>query len=168
MMYLSQATSEALDELTGAFFDLNRSFDRAVSIMTNKWCMPNASDIVHHKLAHLFPLMADDITAIKDRYNLSSVYPETHRDDRDYTDLADMFETLLGEYGEVYEMIKMVNSLAHTHGDLNVHADLVKVTQDYNVVMEQVITLRDKAVQMPTCYDTFDRHISSWKIDGLG
>ena len=51
-MSISIKTSEALDLLVGKAFDLNRSFDRAVSIMQNKWCMPNAANIIHHNLAH--------------------------------------------------------------------------------------------------------------------
>ena len=78
-MNFSQKTSEALDLLVGKAFDLNRSFDRAVSIMQNKWCMPHASDIIHHNLAHLFPLLADIISGFKDSWNVPTVYPETHK-----------------------------------------------------------------------------------------
>ena len=64
-MSISMKTSESLDLLVGKAFDLNRSFDRAVSIMQNKWCMPNASETIHINLAHTFPVMADKISEIK-------------------------------------------------------------------------------------------------------
>lgn len=167
MILISKQTSDVLDELTGAFFDLNRTLDRCVSVMTNVWSMPQAADIVHHKLAHLMPLMADEVTEIKDRYNLSSVYPETHRDGRDYTDLRDMYETVLSEFEEVYQMMKLIKQTILSNDDFNVLVDLHRIVRQYNVIMGQIITLRDKAVQMPTCYDEFDRHIVSWGIDGL-
>ena len=30
-----------------------------------------------------------------------------------------------------------------------------------------IVTLSDKANQMPEMYDAFDRHITSWGIDGF-
>lgn len=166
-MLISNETSEALDILVGKMFDLNRSFDRAVSWMQNVWSMPQASDIVHHKLAHLFPLLADLLTEIKDRYNVPSVYPETHRDGREYQNLLGMFETLLKECSDGYEMIVRVEDIAISHKDKNVLADMVNFMQKYNELMGQVITLRDKAEQLPTSYDEFDRHIKSWGIKGV-
>jgi len=166
-MFLSEKSSEALDQLYGAFFDLNATLDRVASIMLNTWSMPQASDIVHHKLSHLMPLLADDISAIKDNYNMTSGRPEVHKDYRTYTDLGNMFETVLKEFGEVYEMIKMCDGIAHENGDFNVHGDLVKFIQKFNIVIGQVITLRDKAVQMPTSYWVYDDYISAWGINGL-
>ena len=93
-MSISFKTSEALDLLVGKSFDLNRTFDRAVSIMQNKWCMPNAANIIHHNLAHLFPLLADVISGFKDNWSLTTVYPETHMDDRDYDNLLSMMTIL--------------------------------------------------------------------------
>lgn len=166
-MYLSDKTSEALDVLVGKFFDLNRSYDRAVSVMMNKWSMPQAADIIHHNLAHLWPLMADVVSGFKDEYNVLTYYPETHGDGRDYSNLFDMWETMLKETGDTYEMIKMTYDIAKENGDLNANAMLQRLTRLMTVVIGQVITLRDKAEQMPTGFDCYDRHISSWKIDGV-
>lgn len=166
-MVISEQTSSAIDELVGIYFDLNRSFDRAVSIMQNIFAMPNASNIIHHNLAHLFPLMADKCTEIKDRYNLPSIYPETHRDSRNYSNLKDMMVTLLDETISAYEGIKLLNSIANENGDLMVHADLIQIIQWHNEIIGQVITLRDKAIQMPEDYDDYDRHIDSWSIIGI-
>lgn len=167
-MLISERTSQSLDELYGSFFDLNATLDRVVSVMLNKFSMPQASNIIHLKIAHTTPLLADMISEIKDNYNISSIRPEVHRDDRDYDNLLDMFETVLKEFSEVYEMIKMTDDIAVASKDLNVHADLLKFITTYNKVMGQIYTLRDKAVQMPTGFDTFDRHITSWGIgDGL-
>ena len=155
-MSISLKTSESLDLLVGKAFDLNRSFDRAVSIMQNKWCMPNASDIIHHNLAHLFPLLADIISGFKDSWNLTTVYPETHEDKRDYANLLNMMTILWEEVLDYYEMIKMVYKIAEEEGDFNVMAMLIDFMGKLTVVVSQVYTLKDKAEQMPTDWDKFD------------
>lgn len=166
-MYLSDKTSEALDEIVGGFFSLNRSWDRAVSIMQNKWAMPQAANICHLHLAHLFPLLADVVSEFKDEWNVPTVYPDTHRDARDYADLKDMMETLTRECGDVYEMVKMTYKIAKDEGDLNACAMLLGLTEKLTKVMGQVFTLRDKAEQMPTEYDMYDAHIQYWGIVGV-
>lgn len=166
-MTISLKTSESLDLLVGKAFDLNRSFDRAVSIMQNKWCMPQASDIIHHKLAHLFPLLADIISRFKDDCNATTVYPETHKDDRDYSNLLTMMTTLRNEVLDFYEMIKMVYKIADEENDFNAKAMLIDFMNKLTKVISQMNTLKDKAEQMPTGWDIFDNHISSWGINGL-
>lgn len=166
-MLISKETDKALDMLVGAFFDLNRTLDRCVSWMQNIWSMPNAADIIHHKLAHLMPLFADEVTEIKDQYNMTSVYPATHEDGRTYSNLQDMFETVLEEFAEVYTMMKMIKTTVLDNDDFNVLVDLHRIMRQYNVIMGQIYTLRDKAIQMPTDYDDYDRHIKSWHIDGI-
>lgn len=166
-MYLSDKTSEALDEIVGGFFSLNRSWDRAVSIMQNKWAMPQAADILHHRLAHIFPLLADVVSGFKDEWNVPTIYPDTHRDARDYADLKDMMETLVRECGDVYEMVKMTYKIAKDEGDLNACAMLLGLVEKLTTIMGQVLTLRDKAEQMPTGYDAYDAHIDDWGIVGV-
>lgn len=166
-MYLSDKTSEALDELVGAFFDLNRTVDAMCSVLLNKWCMPQAEDILHHKHAHLYPLLADIVSGFKAEYNVATTYPETHRDGRDYTNLLDMMNTYLKEIGDVYEMVKMTYKIAKDEGDLNACAMLLGLTEKLTKVMGQVFTLRDKAEQMPTEYDMYDAHIDDWGIVGV-
>lgn len=166
-MGISLKTSESLDLLVGKAFDLNRSFDRAVSIMQNKWCMPNAANIIHHNLAHLFPFLADVISGFKDSWNLTTVYPETHKDDRDYSTLLDMMTILRNEVLDFYEMIKMVYKIAEEENDFNTMAMLIDFMNKLTIVVSQMYTLKDKAEQMPTDWDTFDNHISQWGINGL-
>ena len=166
-MSISLKTSESLDLLVGKAFDLNRSFDRAVSIMQNKWCMPNAANIIHHNLAHLFPLLADVISVFKDNWNLTTVYPETHKDDRDYSNLLAMMTILRDEVLDFYEMIKMVYKIAEEENDFSVMAMLIDFMNKLTIVVSQMYTLKDKAEQMPTDWDTFDNHISQWGINGL-
>lgn len=166
-MYISKETCKDLDTLYGQFFNLNSLFDRAVSVMLNDWAMVQASDIIHHRLAHLFPLMADMVSEIKDNYDESSVRPEVEAHTETYSGLADMFDRLLDECMATYDMIKLVNKGALERGDLNVHAELMELVRSYNKIIGQVLTLNNKAHQIDS-FDTFDAHIDDWGIVGLG
>lgn len=164
---ISDECKKALDVLNGAFFDLNRTLDGCQTWMENKWTMPQATDIVHHKLAHLQPLLADIVTDIKSQWNFVSAYPETHREDRRFENLEEMYQILLDEFIGVYNIIRWVFKIAFDHFDLNVMAGLMRLQFRYNELMPQIYTLRDKSQEMPDKYDKFDRHITSWGVEGL-
>jgi len=166
-MLISKQTSDDLDILYGQFFNLNSLCDNAVSFMLNEWAMVQANDIIHHKICHLFPLLADNISEIKDNYDERSIRPEVPKHTESYANLAEMFDRIYDEMSATYTMIKMVDQTATENGDLNVHAGLLNFVPKFSVVIGQIITLMNKAHQMPNDFDKFDRHISSWKIDGL-
>lgn len=166
-MILSERTSKALDIIVGGFFDLNRTTDRMCSVLNNTFSMPQAADIIHHKLAHVWSLVADIPSGFKDECNALTFYPETHADGRTYSNLSDMMGTLYKETIEVYKMIKMAYKIADEENDLNACAMLMRLTRLMNILIGQVSTLKDKAEQMPTDYDSYDAHIDDWGIDGV-
>lgn len=166
-MLINEKTSKDLDTLYGQFFNLNSCFDNAVSYMLNDWAMVKASEIIHKNLAHLFPLMADKVSEIKDNFDERSVRFAVEEHTETYENLIDMFDKLLDECKVTYEMIKLVNKGAMENGDLNVHADLLDLVKDFNKVIGQVITLNNKAHQLIDMYDMFDAHIDEWGIVGL-
>lgn len=129
--------------------------------------MPQAANIIHHNLAHVWSLTADIISEFKDECNVLTFYPETHGDGRTYNNLSDMMGTLYKETIEVYEMIKMAYKIADEENDLNACAMLMRLTRLMNILIGQVSTLKDKAEQMPTDYDAYDAHIEDWGIDGV-
>lgn len=166
-MLISKETSKDLDTLYGQFFNLNSLFDRAVSVMLNDWAMVQASNIIHLNLAHLFPLMADRVSEIKDNFDISSIRPVVEEHSESYDNLADMFDRLLNECEATYTMIKLVNKGALERDEINVHAELMNIVVDFNKIIGQVLTLDNKAHQMPDNYDKFDAHIDDWGIVGL-
>lgn len=165
-MLINLETSEALDILYGSFFQLNALLDRVQSVLNNDFTMPNASKYIHN-LAHNCNGLADVVSEIKDNYNLSSIRPEVHKDDRNYSNLSDMFSTVLKEFSEVYEIMNKVVDIAIAHRDRNVTSDMYRLFRKYNIIMGQVNTLNDKAQQMPTDFDKFDFNISKWGIKGV-
>lgn len=165
-MILSERTSKALDIIVGGFFDLNRTYDRACSVLQIKFVMPQAEKYLHN-LAHVWPLMADICSEFKNECNVLTFYPETHSDNRVYDNLSDMMGTLYKETIEVYEMIKMAYKIADEENDLNACAMLMRLTRLMTILIGQVSTLKDKAEQMPTDFDSYDNHIEDWGIDGV-
>ena len=165
-MLISKKTSEALDILYGQFFNLNSLLDNAVSFMLNEWAMVQASEIVHLRLAHATPLLADRISEIKDDYDERSIRPEVPEHREQYGSLKDMFDTIYDEFEATYHMIVLTNKIALEEGDINVHAGLMEFMRAFNKVIGQIITLKNKADQ-GLDFDTFDFRIKDWGIVGL-
>lgn len=165
-MLISKKTSEALNILYGQFFNLNSLLDNAVSYMLNEWAMVQASEIVHHKLAHLMPLMSDEISTIKDDYDERSIRPEVPKHDETYSSLREMFDYIYSEFEATYRMIVLTNKIALEEGDINVHAGLMEFMRKFNKVIGQIITLKNKADQNLD-FNTFDFMIKDWSIIGL-
>lgn len=165
-MLISKKTSEALDILYGQFFNLNSLLDNAVSFMLNEWAMVQASEIIHLRLAHATPLLADRISEIKDDYDERSIRPEVPEHREQYGSLKDMFDTIYDEFEATYHMIVLTNKIALEEGDINVHAGLMSFMRTFNKVIGQIITLKNKADQ-GLDFDTFDFRIKDWGIVGL-
>ena len=144
-MLISEQTEEKLNLLIQAMFNHNRSWDRFLGIAGVDWAFDNFVSVFHSKLAHLYPLLADQIGDILLRYNIAPKYYETKRDTRTYSGMLDFFETNLNEHIETYELIKSAIDTATINGDLNVEADLKQFLRLWNKFMNQAILLRDKA-----------------------
>lgn len=165
-MLISRKTSDALDILYGQFFNLNSLLDNAVSFMLNDWSMVQASEIIHKRLAHATPLLADKISEIKDDYDERSIRPEVPEHKETYGTLKEMFDAIYDEFEATYRMIVLTNKIALDEGDINVHAGLMEFMRTFNKIIGQIITLKNKADQ-GLDFDTFDFHIKDWGIVGL-
>lgn len=165
-MLISKKTSDALDILYGQFFNLNSLLDNAVSYMLNEWAMVQASEIVHLRLAHVQPILADKISEIKDDYDERSIRPEVPKHNETYSSLKEMFDYIYDEFAATYRMIVLTNKIALEDGDINVHAGLMGFMRIFNKVIGQIITLKNKADQNID-FNTFDFMIKDWKIVGL-
>ena len=111
--------------------------------------------------------MADTVSDFKHQWNITTYYPETRGDKRTYDNLEQMMGTMLRETLDLYQVIKQTYYIAKEEKDFNANAMLQELMQDMNKVVAQIILLDDKAKQMPTEYDKYDRHIGSWGIVGL-
>ena len=113
------------------------------------------------------PKDIENYITVKDNYDERSIRMELPKHDEEYSDLVQMMNNLLGYCEDTYAMLQQVGQVAMSNNDFNVVCDLVGFTNKFNKIIGLVVTLKNKAEQMPTEYDKFDRHIDKWGIVGL-
>jgi hypothetical protein len=124
-----------------------------------------SSNIIHKRLAHVYPILADDISEIQDALNVLTDYLETPTDVYMYGSLADMFERLLENVLEANEMIIEGIEICEEERDVNVkvHLENFLSTKFINHI-KQAIILRDKAKLYGQNTLDFDRDIETFFI----
>lgn len=159
---LSDETKEAIEVVSKQCFQLNRFWDRAVSVLNVDFSMPRTSEILHKNLAHKFPLLADDVNSILDKYNIKIDYAQTDADSSEYSSITDLFRQGLREILKLRLLAMEAKDVMVTNGDGDaapqMDAFLVKLS-DY---IAQCITLKDKAVSYNGDAARFDRDIDKF------
>ena len=88
---ISKKMKESLEKIISHCFYNNRMLDRICSILSVTFVMPITSNILHHNLAHLYPLLADKISDYMDSRDCTTIYGETPTGDQDYDTVLDCF-----------------------------------------------------------------------------
>ena len=164
VLLISERTIKEINHLSQQCFWLNRVVDRAVSELNTGFSCSNASEILHEGLAHEYPLLADDVNSILDIYNEGIVYLETGKDDREYEQLSEIFQTILDENIRLYDLARSVYRVANEEEDFNVSAHMSEFMRKLNKFMNQIILLRDKAVLMNNDPAMFDFAIPTFFV----
>ena len=73
-MLISNEIKMELDRLGQKFFWMNKKLDRMKSVLNVKFAMPKLSELVHHQLAHSYPLLADQVNDIEENFNYDVNY----------------------------------------------------------------------------------------------
>lgn len=97
--------NSALDKIVAKCFEGNRIADRGMSILSVKFVMNKTEKILHERLAHLFPALADVVSEFQNSRNNLTVYGVTPRDSSDYDSPLAFFETMLGFMMELEGLI---------------------------------------------------------------
>jgi len=163
ILLISPRTNEQLNLIIQQMFILNRILDRAVSIMSVKFCCVESSEVIHKKFAHKFPLLADQISEIQDAFNVLTDYLETPTDVSDYNSLSEMFERVLENVMSANDLITGAIEIANEESDINVKASLQSfLATDFIKYIKQSIILRDKAILYGDNILQFDRDINTF------
>lgn len=155
-MLISEETIELINKIIQRMFSHNRTWDRALGFMSTEWAFDNFNKTFHGGLAHLYPLLADKVSDILLRYNISPKYYETPSDTREYESMLEFFNTNINEHIKTYDLIKEAINTATLNGDINVEADLKEIVRIWNRFIEQSIVLRDKAQMFDKDLAMFD------------
>ena len=92
---ISKDIKTSLEKIISHCFYGNRILDRMCSILSVTFVMPITSNILHHNLAHLYPLLADDISDYMDSRDCTTIYGETPIGDQEYDTVLDCFNKIL-------------------------------------------------------------------------
>ena len=85
-MIVTQATIDAVTELIGDCFKMNRHLDRLVSVLGVEFAYNNTASLVHRGIAHYYPMLADSLgERCLERYNIPVYSAATPEGGLDYT-----------------------------------------------------------------------------------
>jgi hypothetical protein len=156
MEYISEKTKQKIYDLVSAQFQLNRYFDRAMSVLDTKFAMNKFVLLAHPKLAHIYPLVADEYSDILIRWNYPVIYDTTYRDDTEYASPMEFFEGQLERHLLIYDLINESITVAIENKDTNVEVDLKHLLRQWNRFIGQSYLLRDKAKSANGNWAMFD------------
>lgn len=144
-MIVSEATQKALIEIIGQCFRENRYLDRLVSILGVKFAYNNTANLIHHGIAHYFPVLSDEIgEKCLERYNIPVYYEATPSGGQDYSSANEIIKDLEGRMIDFQSALMGVCKIAQDNNDIHVYVDMLDMLEDFNKIVEQVILLSDK------------------------
>ena len=159
-MIVTQATIDAVTELIGDCFKMNRHLDRLVSVLGVHFAYNNTANLVHQGIAHYYPMLADSLgERCLERYNIPVYYAATPEGGQDYTSVTEIIKDL--EKVNIEFQTKMMGccKVAFENNDIHVYAELLDLLEDVNKIVEQVILLSDK-IDVYKHYVSYDAHNS--------
>ena len=119
-MIVTQATIDAVTELIGDCFKMNRHLDRLVSVLGVEFAYNNTADLVHQGIAHYYPMLADSLgERCLERYNIPVYYAATPEGGQDYTSVTEIIKDL--EKVNIEFQTKMMGLTKFMHFLGNIH-----------------------------------------------
>lgn len=115
-MRMSEKTYENLNNLTAMCFNANAIIDNLAYSLDFHY-YNQIADIVHHKVAHVMPEWADLITNEMLILSGRPIRKDINGYDKDYTDVAEVFEELFKTIYAIREAVKGVIESADMAGD---------------------------------------------------
>ena len=155
--------NDKLDEIVTKCFHGNRIADRGMSVLSVKFVMNKTEKILHEKLAHLFPLLADEVSTFQSSRNNLTVYGLTPMDGTDYNNPLEFFEKM------VYYMLDLEALISEgirmsRDDDYNTYSFLLGFLLTITKVTEQCLLLLDKAELYKDDWMLFDHNIEDFVI----
>lgn len=170
---LKPEVKQALENIVGQCFMNNRYADRIASILSVSFIMPNASDEIHHRIAHMYLNKdgADAIGDYMDSRNTTTIYPATLVGNQEYGNAIDCMETLLKNQLDLEKVVQDGIEKAKMVGDITTKSFLEKFLVNLIPYTSATMALVDKANQYNisdarNCA-SFDHDINTFGLEGL-
>lgn len=166
-MLVTQNTINAVTELIGECFKMNRHLDRLVSVLGVKFAYNQTANLVHHGIAHYYPALSDKIGELTlERYNIPVYYAATPEGGQDYSSVTEIIKDLEKVNIDFQAMMMGCAKIAFDNNDIHVYADLLDLLEDVNEIVEQVILLSDK-IDIYGDNPNFDAHVKDFWVLGV-
>lgn len=114
----SKNTLQEVQKLFDMFFDANSHIDRIVYLLDIKFNQPKFQDYVHHKLAHLMPVLADDIQGFGSLRGDLFYRGAIDRQDKDFARVSDAMYDIAMVMGEIENQCVVSIKTAIANNDL--------------------------------------------------
>ena len=164
-MIVSKNTQNALIEMIGEAFTLNRKVDRMVSVLGTKFACNQAADLIHYNIAHIYPVWADVLgSECLERYNIPVYYPSTPSGGQDYNSVMDIVKDLEKVNLDFQSMLMGCIKIAFDNKDIHIYADLLGLLTEVNKIVGQTILLSDKIDLYKDNITAFDHDIKDFWI----
>lgn len=170
---LKPEVKKALENIVGQCFINNRYADRIASILSVSFVMPNASNEIHHRIAHMYLNKdgADAIGDYMDSRNSTTIYPETLIGNQTYSDAVECVGTLLKNQLDLEKVTQEAIDVARRVGDITTKSFLEKFLVGLIPYTSATMSLLDKANQYNisdarNCA-SFDHDINTFGLEGL-
>nr|DAJ38998.1 MAG TPA: Ferritin-like protein [Caudoviricetes sp.] len=142
---ISAEVKTSLEKIISHCFYCNRLVDRMCSILSVTFVMPKTSNLIHHNLAHYYPVLADKISDYMDSRDCTVIYDETPRGDQDYDTVLDCFNKMLEINLNFESYIKDAIKLAQDTNDYTTKVYLEKYLEKIIPITKDILTLVGKA-----------------------
>ena len=156
---LTKDIKASLENIVTHCFYANRILDRICSILSVKFVMSNTSNIIHHKLAHRYPILADGISDYMDARDCTTIYGETPIGNQDYDNYLECFNKILEINLELEKKVKESIELAQNNSDYTTKVYLEDYLLNIIPITSDILLLVDKAEMYG------DNKLSSMKFD---
>jgi len=160
---IPEKLNSRLDEIVTKCFEGNRISDRGMSILSVKFVMNKTEKLLHDKLAHLYPMLADKVSSFQGSRNNLTFYGFTPADGSDYDTPLEFFEKLLSYMNDLETLVSEILDESREE-DAVTYVFLEDFLRALIPVTEQCLLLVDKAEMYKDNYMAFDRGVESFMI----
>lgn len=170
---LKPEVKKALEDIVGQCFVNNRYADRIVSILSVSFVMPNASNEIHHRIAHMYLNKdgADAIGDYMDSRNATTIYSSTLLGNQEYGNAIECMATLLENQLELERKVQIAIEIAWDAKDITTRSFLENFLVNLVPYTAAILALVDKADQYnisdPRNCAAFDHDIDTFGLSNL-
>ena len=166
---LSVGTKEKLEEIIKHCFYCNRIADRIMSALSVRFVMPITVSILHPNLAHLYPILADEISDYMDARNCTVIYGETPVGNQNYETPKECFEKMLKLNLELETLTIEAIKYVENEKDYTTKVFLDSFLKELIPITASILLLVDKARlygDEPSKWMDFDHDIEDFPLFG--